>query len=424
MSKPLYNLWQHTAPNQLQAQALQGSHQADLTIIGGGFTGCSAALHAAQHGASVCLLEANQIGYGGSGRNVGLVNAGLWLPPETIAQQLGELAAAHLTTMLGTAPELVFQLIHQYEIECEAVRNGTLHCAHATSGVVDLQDRYRQLKALGAPVSLLDAEQTTQRTGSHAFQGALHDARAGTIQPLAYCQGLAHAAQQLGAKLYEQSPVQQVTRVGNDWRVQTAQGQVLSKALLLATNAYHQTINELPSPETIPVYYFQLATKPLHVKALKSILPNREGCWDTATVMSSFRLDQAGRLLIGAIGSLEHAGKTIHERWAQRKLTELYPELADQSLEFAWCGRIAMTSDHVPKILQLGENAYAVFGYSGRGIGPGTLFGKTLGEFLIAKTDQASLPLQPIAHYHESLSTAKQVYYEMGASLTHFVSAR
>lgn len=418
------NLWQATAPNAITTVPLQGSHEADLVIIGGGFTGCSAALHTASQGASVYVLEANTIGFGGSGRNVGLANAGLWLPPEEIVKALGSTAAQHLTTMLGTAPDLVFKLIEHYQIECEAVRNGTLHCAHAESGFQDLQDRYRQLKALAAPVTLLNAEQAAQRTGTNIFHGALHDARAGTIQPLAYCQGLAQAAQNAGAHLHEHSAVQGIEYADQHWLIKTAQGQIRSKALLLATNAYYQMIQGIPTPEIIPMYYFQLATAPLDPQHLKTILPNREGCWDTATVMTSFRLDQAGRLLVGAIGSLEHAGKAIHEAWAQRKLTQLYPQLGEQTLEYSWCGRIAMTCDHIPKIVQFGEQGYAVFGYSGRGIGTGTMFGKTLGEFLIGKRAEQDLPLTPIASYHENFCTTKQVYYEVGASMVHAVDAR
>lgn len=419
MSNASSNLWQATAPQALQTRPLHGTHTADLVIIGGGFTACSAALHAALHGATVYLLEANTIGFGGSGRNVGLVNAGLWLTPAAITQALGDAAAQHLNQVLGKAPDLVFQLIEQYGIACEAVRNGTLHCAHSLNGLNDLQERHRQLKALGAPVTLLDATQTKQRTGTAIFQGALHDARAGTIQPLAYCQGLAQAAQQAGAYLHEHSAVQTIENVRNQWLIKTAQGQMTSKALLLATNAYHQWIQGIPKPESVPVYYFQMATAPLSAQQLQGILPQREGCWDTATVMTSFRLDQAGHLLIGAIGSLDHAGRSIHQAWAKRKLAKLYPQLAQQDLPYAWCGRIAMTGDHIPKILHWGEQAYAVFGYSGRGIGPGTVFGKAVGEWLVGAKQAQDLPLKPIPYYHEAWCDAKQTYYEAGATLTH-----
>jgi glycine/D-amino acid oxidase-like deaminating enzyme len=135
------------------------------------------------------VLEANTIGHGGSGRNVGLVNAGLWLPPDDIIQKLGHEKGNRLIDVLSVAPDLVFQLIEQNEINCEAIRNGTLHLAHSSWGLKDLRNRFQQGNHIGAPLRLLGSNETDDRTGSGAFYGGLFDPRAGTIQPLAYCRG-------------------------------------------------------------------------------------------------------------------------------------------------------------------------------------------------------------------------------------------
>ncbi|MDG1402117.1 MAG: FAD-binding oxidoreductase, partial [Candidatus Binatia bacterium] len=135
---------------------LDQSLEAELLVVGAGFTGCSAALEAAQSGASVVLLEANTIGYGGSGRNVGLVNAGLWVPPDEITRKLGPERGHRLIDALSAAPDLVFQLIDQNDIDCEATRNGTLHLAHAPSGLKDLQNRFQKGLRIGAPLGLLN----------------------------------------------------------------------------------------------------------------------------------------------------------------------------------------------------------------------------------------------------------------------------
>jgi glycine/D-amino acid oxidase-like deaminating enzyme len=139
--------------------------------------------------------------------------------------------------------------------------------------------------------------------------------------------------------------------------------------------------------------------------------------------MSSFRRDAAGRLIIGAIGSLDHVGSDIHRHWASRKLAALFPQLAGQPLQHAWFGNIAMTSDHLPKIQRLGENAFSVFGYSGRGIGPGTAFGKAL-AMALASGDQGDLPLQPVEKYGESWTSMKRDFYELGASAFHLIDSR
>lgn len=396
----------------------EGETTADLVVVGGGFTGCTAALQAAELGMKVCLLEAESIGQGGSGRNVGLVNAGLWTPPDEVLKLMGEEDGKRLNVALANGPDLVFSRIEKHQIRCEAIRNGTLHCADSADGLKDIHERFRQHQQRGAPVTLLNAAQTRERTGSPVFHGALHDARAGTIQPLAYCMGLARAAQQAGAAIHTNSPVTRILRGNRRWQVETARGFVTSKALLVATNAYHRGIAGMRRPAFIPMHYFQMATAPLEIHQGSTVLPNAEGCWDTAMVMSSFRRDERGRLIIGGVGSLEHPGASVHQNWARRTLRRLFPPLADVRLEQAWSGRIAMTSDHLPKIVRLGPNALMAFGYSGRGIAPGTVFGTCIAAALAAK-DETLLPVRPIDKHGETQPWLKAAYYETGAFLTH-----
>ena len=150
--------------------------------------------------------------------------------------------------------------------------------------------------------------------------------------------------------------------------------------LLIATNAYQQNIKGIDPSKYTPVYYFQAATKPLTKDSLEGILTNKEGCWDTATVMSSFRLDDENRFIIGGIGNLGHNISKIHSSWAKRKTQYIFPSLKHISLDYFWGGQIAMTDYHIPKIYKIGQGAYSIFGYSGRGIGPGTYLGKSIIE--------------------------------------------
>ncbi len=415
------NLWHATCVERFSSPPLSNDIVVDIVIVGGGYTGCAAALHAAQTGAKVCLLEAKEIGHGGSGRNVGLVNAGLWLPPETIAAQMGDAPAERLTSALCVAPDQVFSLIDTHAIKCEAVRAGTLHCAHSPAGMKNLKDRHRQQAALGAPVTLLNAKEAQSRTGTSTIHGALHDARAGTVQPFAYCQGLARAAATAGAVIHEQTPVQSIRSNSTSWQVTTPMATVRAGAMILATNAYHLGMEGLSAPESVPVHYLQFATAPLPDDVRRNILPGGEGCWDTALVMSSFRLDKAGRLIIGGVGDLGHAASGVHRKWARRKLRRFFPQAADVPLEYAWDGRIAMTSDHIPKIVRLGHNAYSIFGYSGRGIGPGTVFGTALANVLLGQSEN-NLPIQPCDNHTEPFAQVRQVYFETGATLAHAIS--
>ena len=219
---------------------MQGERSADLAIVGGGYTGLSAALAAAEQGVEVVLLEAVRVGHGGSGRNVGLVNAGLWLPPDTVTARLGETSGEALNATLAAAPGRVFELIDRHAIACEPRRDGTLHLAHAPGGMADLRHRAAQAQARGAPVTLLDADETARRTGSPRFHGALFDPRAGTIQPLAYARGLARAATAAGARIFEQSQVRACEHHGGQWVLRTDGGKLGRAACLMATNAYHR----------------------------------------------------------------------------------------------------------------------------------------------------------------------------------------
>ena len=417
------NLWVASCQESFSAGALEGPVEVDLVVIGGGYTGLSAALRAAEKGLNVAVLEARSIGHGGSGRNVGLANAGLWLPPEEITKRLGKTIGDRLNQMLGDAPETVFGLIDRYNIDCNPVRNGTLHCAHSARGFRDLQERFRQQQDLGAPVELLNADEARARVGSVRVSGALHDHRAGTIQPLAYAKGLARAAVSAGARVFENSPALSLGWETTHWEVATPQGRVKAAALIQATNAYVHRDTWVKPQKVIPVYFFQAATEPLPDEIRAKVLPGGEGCWDTATVMSSYRLDDAGRLVIGGMGQLNHVGSRSHASWARRKTVRMFPALKGVKFDYLWHGRIGMTEEYLPKIQRLGPNGYACFGYSGRGIGPGTLFGQHVVDALIDGSEEV-LPVVPVDAQAIPFRNARAVFYETGATLTHMVKDR
>ena len=408
------NLWESTSKEKITCPDRPENQVADLIIVGGGFTGCSAALEAAQQGAKVVLLESERIGYGGSGRNVGLVNAGLWLPPKKIISILGEKQGKTLVASLGSAPDLVFSLINENQIKCEPKRNGTLHCADSEKGMDYLTERFKQGQLFGEPLSLIDKSETENKIGSSKFFGSLYDPRAGTIQPLAYCKGLARSAQKLGAKIYENSRATRIRRNKNLWQVNVKEVVIKSKFLLLAMNAYQNVDDEQYSGKFSTVYYSQFATRPLNSNEMSAVLPNKEGCWDTATIMSSFRVDNAGRIIIGTMGNSDGYGKRVHSRWAKKKLKDLFPFLPDIEFNYSWSGKIAMTKDHIPKIVNFNSNALSCFGYSGRGIAPGTFFGKACASALLSG-DLSKLPISTVKKYKEYFTREKSAFYEIAA---------
>jgi len=173
----------------------------DVAIVGGGFTGLSTALHCAEKGLQAQVLEAEQIGFGGSGRNCGLVNAALWLPPQIVREKLGTTYGPRFIKRFGAGPEYVFSLIEKHQIRCEVTRTGTIHGAHSPKGFQELADRHAEWQRLGEPVDLIDREEITDLIGTRSFYGGLLDHRAGTINPMGYCRGLARAARGAGAEI-------------------------------------------------------------------------------------------------------------------------------------------------------------------------------------------------------------------------------
>jgi glycine/D-amino acid oxidase-like deaminating enzyme len=191
--------------------------------------------------------------------------------------------------------------------------------------------------------------------------------------------------------------------------------------LLLATNAYHRPTSGARVPPLTPVNFFQLATAPLSPNVAGSILPRGEGAWDTGLIMTSYRKDAAGRLILGAMGKPDAVG--LHRAWAERALARLFPQAAGAELAHFWSGRIGMTGDKIPKIQRLGPGGLAVFGYSGRGIAPGTVLGRACARALLAGTE-TDLPLPPVDRHDESWTALRGAYFETGARLLHGLGAR
>jgi sarcosine oxidase len=417
-----HGLWEATAPAAPATHPLEGARTADVVVVGAGFTGLSAALHLAEAGARVVVLEAAEIGYGGSGRNVGLVNAGMWVMPDALPGVLGAVHGQRLLELLGNAPRTVFDLIERHGIDCQPVRTGTLHCGVGAKGAADLAERARQWQARGADVELLGAEEAARRVGTTAYSAALLDRRAGTLQPLAYVRGLARAAMAAGAAIHTASPVAAYAREGARWRVDTDAGSVTADWVVVATNAYTATPWPEIREEIVRLPYFQIATAPLSQNLARSILPERQGCWDTKDVLSSFRFDRDDRLVFGSVGSLRGSGAAIHRRWARRSLQRLFPQLGDIGFEAEWYGQIGMTADSLPKFHRLDERVISFSGYNGRGIAPGTVFGQTLAAHILGAMSEDELPLPVTTPVPQRFRGIREAYYEVGAQVAHLSS--
>lgn len=424
-----HGLWGASAPPAPPTDSLSSDIIADVAIVGAGFTGCSAAYHLASAGVFAVLLEAQDIGFGGSGRNVGLVNAGLWVMPDDLLACLGDRYGGRLLTQLGDAPRLVFDLVERLGIDCEATPRGTLHCAVGTRGFAEISERARQWKARAADVELLNAASAERLIGSRAYTGALLDRRAGTIQPLAYVRGLADHAMREGARVHTQSPVLDFSDLGAAWKVTTSGGSVTAPWVILATDAYSDPAYSNPAcaglkREQVMLPYFNLATRPLTGGQLSEILPGRHGAWDTKSILSSFRLDARGRLVFGSVGALRRGGGRIHADWGKRELKRLFPGLGAVDFEHGWYGMIGMTDNAMPRLHGHGRNMVSISGFNGRGIAPGTSFGRDLARLASGQLAIEDLSLPLTERRDTRLRSARSAFYEAGAQFAHFSGSR
>ncbi len=414
-----HGLWETTAPPAPPTSPLNGRIRADVAVVGCGYTGLSAALRLAESGAKVVALEAVEIGFGGAGRNVGLVNAGMWVMPREFPKALGADYGERALTLLGDAPGLVWETIAKHAIDCDPVRNGTLQCAVGASGLAEIEERARQWGERGAPVRVLTAAEAAKRIGSVAYAGALLDQRAGTIQPLAYARGLARAAIAAGVEICTRSAVRAAERTGGAWLLTTGGGAVEADWVAVATDAYGGAPWPRGRREQVHLPYFNFATPPLSADLQASILPGREGCWDTKTILSSFRFDRAGRLVFGSVGALRGTGLLIHRAWAKRALRKIFPNIGRIEFEQQWFGMIGMTDNALPRFHRLADRVVTVCGYNGRGIGPGTAFGRVLADHMLGLVPEKELPLPVTEPDVPLLPTLKEAYYEAGAQVAH-----
>ncbi|TDF83398.1 FAD-binding oxidoreductase [Pseudomonas sp. H9] len=411
-------LWEHVTTLATPVEKLGGELKADVCVIGGGITGLNAALHLLEAGKSVVLLEAWKIGHGGSGRNVGLVNAGTWIRPDDVEATLGQSQGSRLNKVLGEAPAEVFATIKRLGIDCQAHNNGTLHMAHNATGVADLEARHQQWSRRGADVELLTGARCEDYCGTDKISAALLDRRAGTINPMAYTQGLAAAVTRLGGQIFQQSAVQGLEREGRSWRVKTANGSVSADKVVISTGAYTEGDWTTLQKHFFRGYYYQVASTPLHGAAADNVLKHGQGSWDTRTVLSSIRRDDEGRLLLGSLGRVDNKPSWFIRSWADRIQNHYFPQLGKVEWEMHWTGCIDFTPDHLMRLFEPAPGLVAVTGYNGRGNTTGTVIGKAFAQFLLHDNPDA-LPIPFSAMKPVAAPALRTGFYETGFSLYH-----
>jgi glycine/D-amino acid oxidase-like deaminating enzyme len=372
------SLWAATAAPGPSCPPLSGERIADLCVVGGGFTGLSAAYHAAEAGAQVVLVEAVEPGWGAAGRNGGQVIPGLKLDPEDLERRFGSERGQCLVDFAGTAPDLVFELVAKHRIDCGARREGWVHAVHGRAALPPEEDRVRQWQARGAALEMLDRDQVSALLGTDAYIAGLLDPRGGWLQPLAYARGLARAAQSAGASLHGMSPATRIDRSADGWRVATPSGNAIAKQLLICTNAYTDELWPRLGRSLIPVTSYQVATEPLPDELRARILPKGHVSSDTRRLLNYFCMTPEGRLVMGGRGRLRESHHRKFYAHIVTSMHKLFPGTSGARLDHFWSGRVAVTLDHLPKIFELGPGMWSGGCYNGRGVAMATAMGQLL----------------------------------------------
>ncbi|MEO9655142.1 NAD(P)/FAD-dependent oxidoreductase [Marinomonas sp.] len=370
----------HSANQNLTFYTLNDSHDTDVCIIGAGYTGLSAAIHLAKKGYRVSVLEANKIGTGASGRNGGQICQGLNMSHDKLAEKLGRDQADALWQMSVESVDLVKELVAEFKIDCD-LKSGLLHVASKASHEEDARLTIDYLNTeLGYPqASFINAKDLTQKLGTTKYFGAEYYAEGGHLHPHNYALGLAKAAQQLGVKIFQDSPVVDY-QGGHKPQVNSEKGTVKADYLLFACNGYLGKLNPIAAKKIMPINNFILATEPLPEAIYNEINPDDLAVADSKFVVNYFRLSADKRMLWGGGENYSSRFPKDIASFVKKHMLEVYPQLKPFNIDYSWGGTLAITLNRMPYFARQEGNTFVAQGYSGHGVAMATLGGKLMAE--------------------------------------------
>lgn len=367
-----------TAHERTPAPQLRGDAAADICVVGGGFTGLSAALHLAERGYSVALIEAHRVGFGASGRNGGQLGSGQRVEQTDLEKMVGEAEALKLWELAENAKDLVKQLISKHNIDCD-LKPGIAHAtfsasetAHEHAYVEHLQSRYGYDQ-----ITALSEEALSAVCPSPRYKGGSLDMGAAHLHPLNYALGLARACEKAGVTFYENTHVHHIED-GAKVTVRCDTGRVLADHVILAANGYLGGLNRRVAGRVMPINNFIAATEPLGEDAAR-VLTKDIAVADSKFVVNYFRLSSDNRLLFGGGESYGYKFPDI-DKTVRKPMIDIYPHLKDIRFDYTWGGTLAITMKRLPYLARLAPNILSASGYSGHGVGTATQAGKLMAD--------------------------------------------
>jgi glycine/D-amino acid oxidase-like deaminating enzyme len=392
------SLWAAVTPAGPKLSSIEGPAEADVVVIGAGFTGLSTALHLRRAGIDVAVVEAAEPGWGASGRNNGQVIPTLSRPdPDDIVKRHGA-AGERLVALIRDCASILFDTAREEKISAEAEQTGWMQPVHSPGRMKIAERRVKQWSKHGAPVELLSREQVRDMTGSEAWFGGFWNRTGGHINPLALARGLARSVLARGGRVFAHSPVTAIANDGKRWTTTTAKGAITSRALVLATNAYTGEFSSRLAPsiarEVVPVLSWQMATQPLTDNVRKSVIPGRQAVSDTHRELYFARYDARNRLITGGNLLLPFNKQERMRAYVAERMERLFPQIGPVEINPIWNGYVGMTRDFFPRFHQIGPDGFAWAGCNGRAVGLSIALGRELARAVTGTpVNELALPL-------------------------------
>ena len=367
-----------SANQHIDYEPLKGAIRADVCVIGAGFTGISTALHLAERGFNVHVVEANKVGWGASGRNGGQMIGGI-SGDSKMASALGVEGERILWDMGWAGHEIIRDRVATYDIDCD-LKSGYVDVAIKPRHIRDLETYYRLLEKYDFPhhYQILSKHETQDLLGTEAYIGALRNEGNGHVHPLNLCLGEAAAAVSLGATIYEQSPVLEIKR-GEKAIVITEEGSITADFVVLAGNAYHFLEPKLRGI-LFPVNSFIIGSEPLSDALVDQINPQDLAVCDPNYILEYFRLSADKRLLFGGRFTYFGSDPEVIKQNLIPRMLKIYPQLANTKFDYGWGGTIGVSANRVPQMGRLAPNIIYSQGYSGHGVNVTHLAGKIMAD--------------------------------------------
>ncbi|WP_281826969.1 NAD(P)/FAD-dependent oxidoreductase [Jannaschia rubra] len=379
--------------------SLKGAIEADICVIGAGYSGLSTALHLAEKGHSVVIVEGARVGWGASGRNGGQIVNGLNASLQTIRKRYGQDTAHFVAGMVQEGGEIIRERVATYGIACD-LKDNNIFVGLTGAHMRELEERRALWASYGIDnQEMLDREQLRDHVRSDLYAGGLIDRTGGHMHPLNLALGEAAAFESLGGTIYEISPVTKVDTEAASPTVTTAQGKVTCRTLVLCGNAYLGEVVPKLAARVMPVSTQVMATEPLDPDLAASLIPGDDCIEDIRYILDYYRLSADKRLLFGGGTVYGGADPRDIEAKLRRNLAAVFPQLAHVKVDYAWSGNFALSFSRVPQMGRIGANTYFAHGYSGHGVTGSHTFGRILSEAITGDLSRfdvfASLPWYP-----------------------------